>query len=137
MSVTSVQVGIVDDHRLYRETLASVVAATEGFDVAFAVDSVAEAVRLTEVDPPHLVLVDLWLHGESGLDLVREIGGRWPDIRPVVVSGHRREAYAEQSLAAGARGYILKGDPGDFVSGIRHVAAGGTYLSDAVRGAAR
>ena len=137
MNGGAVRVAIVEDHPLYRETITSVISATEGLEVLFDVDSIDDALHHLEDERPDLALIDLWLQGASGLDLVSEIGGRWPDVRTIVVSGHRRQAYAEQALSAGARGYILKGDPADFLTGIRHVLDGGTYVSDAVRGAAR
>jgi DNA-binding NarL/FixJ family response regulator len=131
-------VAIVEDHPMYRETITAVVSAMSGLEVLFGVESVDEALALIEEGPsPGLVLVDLWLQGTSGLELVADIRRRWPDVRSIVVSGHRREAYADQALSAGAKGYILKGDPKEFQEGIRQVLDGGTYVSEAVRRTAR
>ena len=131
-------VAIVEDHPMYRETIIAVVSAMTGLEVLFGVESVDAAVDLLEQGRiPDLVLVDLWLQGTSGLDLVADVHRRWPLVRTIVVSGHRREAYADQALSAGAKGYILKGDPAEFRDGIREVLRGGTYVSSAVRPAVR
>ena len=131
-------VAIVEDHPMYRETITTVVSSMPGLEVLFDAETVSAALDLLEQEPrPDLVLVDLSLQGASGLDLVADIQRRWPEVRSIVVSGHRREAYADQALSAGAKGYILKGDPREFQDGIRQVLDGGTYVSDAVRRAAR
>lgn len=126
---------IVEDHPLFRDTIAAVVAAMPELDLGPVVATVNEALDCFADQPPDLALIDLSLGGMSGLDLVEEVGRRWPDVRCVVLSGHRRALYAEQTLSAGARGYILKGKPEDFRTGIHQVLAGGSFVSPSVRAA--
>jgi DNA-binding NarL/FixJ family response regulator len=127
------RVAIVEDHPLFRETIAAVVDTMDELRLGPLLECASDALTTFAEDPPDLVLVDLSLSEMSGLDLVREIGTRWPDVRCIILSGHRRSEYARQALQAGALGYILKGRPDDFREGVRCVLAGGRYASEPVR----
>jgi DNA-binding NarL/FixJ family response regulator len=129
----TVRVAILDDHQLFRETIATVVDSMPGFEVAFTVADADDAIAAVASDPPDLALVDVWLHARSGIDVVAEITRRWPAVRVIVVSGHRRRAYVDQALAAGAAGYVLKGDPAELAEGMRAALAGERYISRAAR----
>jgi DNA-binding NarL/FixJ family response regulator len=69
----------------------------------------------------------------SGIELVQTLRERYPDMRCLMLSGHREISYVERALASGASGYVLKGDPADLLRGVAVVVEGGTYLSDAIR----
>jgi DNA-binding NarL/FixJ family response regulator len=127
------RVAIVEDHALFRETIASVVDAMPGFEVVICAGSADQAIAEIAADPPDLALVDVWLQARSGIEVVAEITRRWPTVRTLVVSGHRRPTYVESALAAGADGYVLKGDPAELAEGMQAVLAGETYLSRAAR----
>lgn len=130
---SAVRVAIVEDHDLFRETIAAVVDAMPGFEVVITVDNADDAITEIASDPPDLALIDVWLQARSGIEIVAEITRRWPAVRTLVVSGHRRQTYVDQALAAGADGYILKGDPAELAEGMHAVLAGGKYLSRATR----
>lgn len=129
----AVRTAVVEDHPLYRDTIAAVVSAMPELELGPVVATPGDALERFEDDPPDLALIDLSLTGMSGIDLVEEIRGRWPDVRCVILSGHRRSRYAEQALEAGALAYILKGRPDEFRTGIGKVLNGSTYVSPAVR----
>jgi len=87
-----------------------------------------EAIR---VSPPDLVIVDLELEGCDGLDLVKDMKTRHPEIPALVLSMHDETVYAERSLRAGARGYLTKQQLDETVLvAIRSLLAGNTYMSD-------
>lgn len=128
-----VRTAIVEDHALFRDTIAAVVEASPHLALGHVLSSPSEALQRFADEPPGLALIDLSLDGMTGIELVSEIGRRWPDVRCIVLSGHRKASYAEQTLAAGGHAYILKGRPDDFRAGIAEVLAGRTYVSPPVR----
>jgi len=69
----------------------------------------------------------------SGMELVKHLQARMPDVRTLVVSRHDESLYAERAIRAGARGYIMKLEAGDvIVKAVRHVMSGGIYVSDEI-----
>jgi DNA-binding NarL/FixJ family response regulator len=80
------------------------------------------------------VLIDVSLPGMSGIELVERLIERHSGLRCLIVSGHREKQYAQQSLAVGAHGYIVKRSVIDeLTAGIRQVMRGETYLSRSLR----
>jgi DNA-binding NarL/FixJ family response regulator len=82
---------------------------------------------------PDLILVDISLPGKNGIALVEEMRKKQPNLRCLIVSGHEESVYVRQALKAGARGYVMKGDPDAILRAIRHVIDGNIYLSEAMR----
>jgi CheY-like chemotaxis protein len=78
---------------------------------------------------PDLILIDLSLPGMSGIDLIRRLHALHPELRCAILSGHRSPTYVGQALAAGAMGYILKGDPLEISRGIDAIVRGGRFVS--------
>ena len=70
----------------------------------------------------------------SGIELISMIQQRYPGIPCLMISGRAAGQYVKRSLAAGARGYVLKDDIQDVMKGIQHVLEGGTYLSERLNG---
>lgn len=133
MSEGRARTAIVEDHALFRETIAAVVDAMDDLELGPVLSTAADALETFHEDRPDVALIDLSLNDMTGLDLTAAILERWPDVRCVILSGHRRAEYAQQALRTGASAYILKGRPTDFREGIRRVLAGDTYISEAVR----
>jgi DNA-binding NarL/FixJ family response regulator len=123
---------IVEDHPLFRETIASVVDAMDDLDLGPVLPTANDALSEFKCHRPDLVLIDLSLPDMSGIELTERINGRWHSTRCVILSGHRRSEYAQQALGAGALAYILKGRPHDFHIGIGCVLDGRRYVSEAV-----
>jgi DNA-binding NarL/FixJ family response regulator len=80
-----------------------------------------------------LVLVDVSLPHSSGISLVLSLRQKYPDLPCVMLSGHASQHYARSSLAAGARGYLLKDHAEEILEGIRRVMQGEVYISEQVR----
>ena len=129
------QILIVDDHPIVRRGLAMLLSAEP--DLAICGEAADAAGALAEIERvlPDLAIVDLTLRDSNGLDLIKDIRGRWPALPVIVYSLHEERLYAERVLRAGARGYIAKGDPlGSIVDGIRRALNGGVYVSDHIAG---
>jgi len=125
---------IVDDHPVFRLGLARMLDGEEGLAVCGEARSVEEAVASLDELAPDLVVVDISLPGASGLDLVKGIKERWPELPALVLSMHDGALFAGRSLRAGARGYVNKQEPvEEMIAAVRTVLAGGTYLGPRMR----
>jgi DNA-binding NarL/FixJ family response regulator len=124
---------VVEDHKIMAETLVHILRTKGRFQVADVAESAEEAMEwLSERKPEHkvdLALVDVVLPRTSGIELVSMIQQKYPGLPCLMISGRSAGHYVKRSLAAGARGYVLKDDFQDVMKGIRLVLKGGTYLS--------
>lgn len=129
----AVRVLIVDDHPIVRRGLGQLIRDQADMTVAAESDSVAGALQAVAAlaEPPDVAIVDLALGAESGLTLVTALAALRPGIGILVLSVHDETLHADRALAAGARGYIMKGAAVPaLMAAIRAVAAGQTYVSD-------
>ncbi len=124
---------LVDDHPVMRKGLVLTLDAEMDLSVIGQMSSAEEAMEEVERLEPDLVIIDISLPGMSGMELVKHLQARMPDLRTLVVSRHDESLYAERSIRAGARGYIMKLEAGDvIVKAVRHVMDGGIYVSDEI-----
>jgi len=124
---------IVDDHPLMRKGLALALDSEMDLSVVGQMNSAEEAMDDIERLEPDLAIIDISLPGMSGMELVKHLQARMPDVRTLVVSRHDESLYAERAIRAGARGYIMKLEAGDvIVKAVRHVMNGGIYVSDEI-----
>lgn len=121
---------IVDDHPLVREWLTTLIDQTTDLEVCDGAQDAESALRGIAQSNPDLAIVDLSLGADSGIDLLRRIGQKFPKVAMVVLSMHDERAYAERSIRAGARGYIMKRESTKkVVDAIHEVLKGNIYLS--------
>jgi DNA-binding NarL/FixJ family response regulator len=124
---------IVDDHAVLREGLAAQINREADLIVCGEAEDAKQALALVEKRVPDLVLADITLPGRNGLELIRDLRARCPDLPVLVLSMHDASLFAERVLRAGGRGYISKQRSGQrLIAAIRHVLSGQIYLSDEV-----
>ena len=124
---------LVDDHPLVRQGLATLIRTTADQEVSAEVGSAAEAQLALENGIPDLMLLDISMPGVNGIDLLKDLHIRYPGLRVLVISMHEESVYAERALRAGARGYIMKHEPGlKVLEAIRCVLGGELYVSPAI-----
>lgn len=124
---------IVDDHPIMRRGLAELINLEKDLVVCGEADSVKTALDLIKQHAPQVVLVDLSLKNESGLELIKDIKARFPEVLMLALSMHDESFYAERVLRAGAKGYIMKQQATSLVLvAIRQILAGEVYLSEAM-----
>jgi len=125
---------LVDDHAMVRHGMAMLINAEPDMEVFAEADDSGEAIAQLESEHhPDIVLVDLSLKTLSGLELIKSMHILIPALPVLVVSMHDETIYAERALRSGARGYVMKQEPGDvLVVAIREVLKGNYYLSDAM-----
>ena len=129
------KVFIVEDHPVFRQGLRQMVNGEKDLAVCGEAGDAESAFGAIKRLKPDLVLVDITLLGESGLDLIKRVRKAQPASKLLVVSMHDEALYANRVLRAGASGYIMKQeDPDELVHAIRDVLGGHIYLSEEVLG---
>src|SRR5450432_1962934 len=124
----AVRILVVDDHPLVRESLKIIIQREADLSVCGEAEDREQALELAATTEPHLVLVDLTLKNSHGLELVKDLGNRWPKIKILVLSMQDEALYAERVIRAGARGYITKQEsPEKILLAIRRILAGEIY----------
>lgn len=130
---TPARVLIVDDHPILRHGIAQLIERESDFTVCGEAGSHDEALQLLARQAADLMLVDLSLEGPSGLDLIRTVRQRMPQLRCLVLSMHDERLHAERALRAGARGYLMKQEATrKIVTALRQVRDGRIWLSEAI-----
>jgi DNA-binding NarL/FixJ family response regulator len=103
-----VRILIVDDHELVRRGVRTLLEATKGVEVCGEAvnghEGIAKALELK----PDVVLMDITMPGMNGIEATKEILGTQPDVRVVILSQHNAPQLIEESLKAGAAGYVVK-----------------------------
>jgi DNA-binding NarL/FixJ family response regulator len=120
---------LVEDHKVMAEALTLVLHKRGKFNVSQVAENAEQALERLSEGQVDLALVDVVLPHTSGIELVSVIRAKYPQLPCLMISGRNASHYVERSLAAGARGYVLKDDVQEVIYGIRSVLAGGTYLS--------
>lgn len=128
-----INIYIIEDHPLFRRLLYEFIDKLPGMSVCGVVSSGQEALEQIPQVNPDLVLVDLRLPDMDGIEVVSQLPAARPALPAVILSAHTESLYVDRALAVGARGYLLKGDPLELESAIRHVMAGEIYLSPQLR----
>jgi DNA-binding NarL/FixJ family response regulator len=125
---------LVDDHPVVRDGFAEVINREPDLTVCAVAEDRAGALRAIEAAGPRLAVIDLTLKSSSGMELIKDIHARWPNLLILVVSMHNENLYAERVVRAGARGYITKQQAThDILNAIRQVLSGGIYLNETTR----
>ncbi len=128
-----IRVLVVDDQQLLREGIASLLRTDPRIDVVGQGSTGSDAVALTSARRPEVVLVDIRARMQDGIQAIREIKQRWPEVRVVILTTHIYDGYVVDGLVAGADGYLLKdASPAALLSGIAAVAAGDHVMEPAV-----
>jgi two-component system response regulator NreC len=125
----SVRVLIVDDHAVVRAGLRMLVDAEEDMETVGEAGNVRDAVFEARSSDPDLVLMDVVMPGESGLEGIPKLLHEHPDVKILVLSMEDDPRYVREAFAAGASGYVLKeAADAEVVAAIREIAAGGRYV---------
>lgn len=125
-----IKVLLVDDHRLVREGLSSLLAAYDDIKVIGEAADGRKAVRMAESLKPDVIVMDIAMEGLNGIEATKQIVDSCPNCRVVILSMHATSEYIHNAFRAGATGYLLKESAGqEVVEAITVVARGRKYLS--------
>ena len=119
----------VDDHPAVRQGLALLLAGADDLALVEAVDSGEAVLDAIEKHNPSVVIVDVRLPGIDGISAVKRIAERAPSVKTVVFSAYGDKRLLSDAIAAGARGYVMKGSPPeDLIRAIRTVNGGKAFV---------
>jgi DNA-binding NarL/FixJ family response regulator len=122
---------LVDDHPMVRERLTEAIRREPDLTVCGEAEDRFQAMEQIAATRPDLAIVDLTLKRSHGMELIKDIRGRHPDLAVLVVSMHDEMLHAERVIRAGARGYITKQEATrKIMVAIRTVLDGDVYLSE-------
>lgn len=130
---TKTRIMMVDDHPIVREGMAQFINTQHDMVLCGEAGNSAQAVALMPTCRPDLVIVDISLRQESGLDLIKVLRRNHPDVCLLAMSQHDESIFAERALRAGANGYLMKQEATSHIlRAIRCVLKGDVYLSEAM-----
>jgi DNA-binding NarL/FixJ family response regulator len=123
----------VDDHPIVREGLANIIALQADMELVGAAESGAQALELFRKLAPDITVVDLRLPDMTGHELTRQMLAHSQNARVIVLTSFEGDADIERALAAGARGYVVKGViREELLRAIRAVHAGRKHVHGSV-----
>jgi len=124
-----IRIMLVDDHTMVREALRMVLEQDSGMEVIAEVGDGETALRVANELLPDVVVMDVALPGQSGIETTRRLLARHPDMKVVALSTYLDRRIIQQMLDVGARGYITKSAAGaELKQGIRSAVQGRSYL---------
>lgn len=125
-----IRVAIADDHDLIREGFARLVSRESDMNLVGEAETAADAVAILRGTVCDVLVLDVALPDSNGLEALKDVRLRFPDVAVLMLSMHPEEQYALRSLQNGASGYVTKGrDSRVLIDAIRKVASGGRYVS--------
>ena len=132
--IPSNRIMVVDDHEAARRGIRSVLAADPTLDVVCEAADAEEALAKVQDLRPDIILLDISLPGESGIQAAAKVRAFSPESRIIFVSQHDSVQIARDALSAGALGYVVKSDAGkDLLSAIEAAREGRVFVSRTVR----
>lgn len=121
---------IVDDHPIMRQGLAQLIAQEPGLAVCGEAEDAHGALQAIGRLHPDVAIVDIALKEGNGLELIKDIKIRYPELAVLVLSMYDESIYAERCLRAGARGYVTKAEASSrVIEALREVLRGGVYVT--------
>jgi len=127
-----IRVLIADDHKIVRDGLRRILAATSDIEVVAEAASGDETLALVKANDYDVAMLDLSMPGLAGIALVKRLKAEKPKLRVLVLSMHGEHQYAARALKAGASGYLTKDSASEqLVGALRKIATGGVHISDA------
>jgi len=124
---------IVDDHKIMREGLRSLLEKSGHFECVGEADDGYQAVRMARELKPDVIIMDISMPNLNGIEATRQIKAENPEIEVIVLSMHATRTYVLQVLQAGASAYLLKDSAFEELStALLAISRGGMYLSPAI-----
>ena len=126
---------VCDDHAIFREGIKKVLGANPLLNIVGEAATGMQAVEMTKSLHPDLVVMDIAMPEQNGIEATRQVMELRPETRVVILSVHSRKTFIIESLKAGARGYVLKDSAGEkLLDAIDAVLKGECYLDSPVAG---
>lgn len=128
-----IRMAIIEDDKHIREGLADLIASAPDFRCTMSLSSMEQALVMIERDPPQIILVDIGLPGMSGIEGIRRMKQKYPQMVFLVLTVYEDDDRIFDALCAGACGYLLKKTPSErILESIRDAMNGGSPISPEV-----
>ena len=128
-----INIGIVDDHAIVRSGLRQFLSEHVELRIVGEASNGREAIDLVRAHEIDVLVMDLSMPGQSGLDALAMLRAKAPDMGILILSGYPEEHYAISLIRQGASGYLNKEcEPKEIVEAIRTISLGRRYLTPAV-----
>ncbi len=125
---------IIEDHPLFSIGLIEIINYEEDMIVCDSCSSVKDALHKIPKISPDVIVLDITLEDGSGFEVLHEMKQSYPQIPVLILSMHHESLYAESTIMAGAKGYIMKHEaPKCVIRGIREVLAGELFISEGIK----
>jgi two-component system nitrate/nitrite response regulator NarL len=129
-----IKIILVDDHIMVIKGFKNLLIKNEKFDIVGTATNIEQALELVEKERPNIVLMDINMGEQSGIDCTSKILDRFPDTKVIMLTMHHEDQYIQKALSVGAVGYILKNsDIEELNEGIENVYNGGNFFSRIIR----
>ncbi|KKO54074.1 helix-turn-helix transcriptional regulator [Paenibacillus sp. DMB20] len=120
---------LVDDQPIITESLQRILEQQQGFKIVGTAAQGHDALEQCEAFRPDIVLMDIQMPGMNGIEALRQIKQKWPDIRVAMLTTFEDMEQAALSLQLGAEGYLLKSiRPRELAEAIKAIIHGGTWI---------
>jgi DNA-binding NarL/FixJ family response regulator len=120
---------VVDDHPAVRQGLALLFGDADDLELVGTVENGEDALAAIERLKPEVVVMDVRLPGIDGISAVKRLMATTPDVRTVMFSAYGDKRLLSDAIAAGARGYVMKGSPPeDLLRAVRTVVGGKPFV---------
>ena len=130
-----IDIFVVDDHEIFRDGLRLLIDSTDDMTLIGEAESGADVLtKLADVQP-NLILMDIHMPGENGIDVTRRIKQHYPDMIVLMLTMFEDDESVFAAMRAGASGYILKGiKHNEMLQTLRVAATGGAVFSPRIAG---
>ncbi|MCF6136747.1 response regulator [Pseudalkalibacillus berkeleyi] len=124
-----IKVLLIDDHAILRDGLKNIIAVEEDIAVVGELISGSDVLETIETTDPNVILMDINLPDENGIELTAQVKSHYPDCKVLILTMYKHDEYFMSALKAGADGYILKDAPAEeVIEAIHEVAEGNSIL---------
>ena len=124
---------LVEDHAGFAQALNNMLSQTHDLEIIAVAETAGQALEQLQELRVDLVLIDFSLPDMTGLNLLERLHQEHPDLRCAILSGHLLPQHARRALDVGARGYLIKDNPLEIISGIQSILRGEYYVSEELR----
>ena len=125
----AINVVIIEDHALMREGIKAIISRDEKIKVVGESDNVDDGYEVVMSCNPDILLLDIALHGSSGLVLAKRLLAAKPDLLIIIITAYSKIDYILEAVESGVKGYILKeSSPENLADAIEKVYAGEIYI---------
>lgn len=128
-------IALAEDHVLVREGIKKIIEAFPDLKVVGEVGDGQELLEFLKKTTVDMVILDITMPSLPGIEATREIKGRYPNVKVLILTMHKKREYLNNAISAGVDGYLLKEDaPKELLSAIDKIRKGTVYVSPLLSG---